>query len=511
MLRLDRKILLGTKQNMSLSPSKRLGLIIARNDAALARDPDQRREINVAMLKKLQAQQFGIEERGITEERTGRDLNKEQAFREAARREELEAVVYGRYGEILDNAALTQAWGAGPVLAYLATSSPLHGRLMSKSDALRRYAGAAGYDGAEGLPRFLFGGGLSVDEAAQALFEEGLISDGHVDTMWQAIHDELNTATRYREFKETAKEELKRAKNTAHEEAAEWRREADEIQKVDHSPKAQQLRDLRTLDLMISALLPEIRAKVGGFVKLAEFSTDEARFKEIGRRREKISKLLERFLADENRDSIEPSLEQAPMPDGSPLPDTPVLRNPASVLSSSSLLAFGMAAWCIVLAAVDFHARWPYEVSKWGICAGSIVLARHFEKGSWRFLLVCILAVIFNPIAPIHFANAWHTVDGIAAVGFVAVSPVLGDKWPKAVGLFIYSIIAWWFVGPRIWKADKWVKIGRDVQAAGGGCPSVDRHIRRIEDESFRERCWGFGFLIVRWILTAYALKPLLK
>ena len=110
---------------MSLSPSKRLGLIIARNDAALARDPDQRREINVAMLKKLQAQQFGIEERGITEERTGRDLNKEQAFREAARREELEAVVYGRYGEILDNAALTQAWGALRHTAERARCSPI--------------------------------------------------------------------------------------------------------------------------------------------------------------------------------------------------------------------------------------------------------------------------------------------------------------------------------------------------------------------------------------------------
>ena len=310
---------------------------------------------------------------------------------------------------------------------------------MSKSDALRRYAGAAGYDGAEGLPRFLFGGGLSVDEAAQALFEEGLISDGHVDTMWQAIHDELNTATRYREFKETAKEELKRAKNTAHEEAAEWRREADEIQKVDHSPKAQQLRDLRTLDLMMSALPPEIRAKVGGFVKLAEFSTDEARFKEIGRRREKISKLLEDFIVEENAAALDRLIEKA-TPNGgkgkklggSPLPDTLPLRISDSVLSSSSVIAVGMAAWCVSLALLEFNppfrfssVRWPFQLSQWAICAGSALLGLRFGRNTWRGIVILIVAVLFNPIAPIRFDQAWSAVEWIAAAALISTTEVV--------------------------------------------------------------------------------------
>lgn len=50
---------------------------------------------------------------------------------------------------------------------------------------------------------------------------------------------------------------------------------------------------LRTLDAILSAFPPEIRAKVGGFVKLAEHSTDKAREAEITRRLAKLEEVIE--------------------------------------------------------------------------------------------------------------------------------------------------------------------------------------------------------------------------
>ncbi len=57
--------------------------------------------------------------------------------------------------------------------------------------------------------------------------------------------------------------------------------------------KEKQLMALRTLDAILSAFPPEIRAKVGGFVKLASFSTDAAREAEITRRLAKLEEVIE--------------------------------------------------------------------------------------------------------------------------------------------------------------------------------------------------------------------------
>ena len=57
--------------------------------------------------------------------------------------------------------------------------------------------------------------------------------------------------------------------------------------------KDRQMMALRTLDAILSAFPPEIRAKVGGFVKLASFSTDASREAEITRRLEKLGEVIE--------------------------------------------------------------------------------------------------------------------------------------------------------------------------------------------------------------------------
>lgn len=77
-----------------------------------------------------------------------------------------------------------------------------------------------------------------------------------------------------------------------------------------------------------------------------------------------------------------------------------------------------MAAWCVLLALSDFDGDWIYDLSKWGLCVGCSYIAHQFWKEGVRKLLIPmgILAIVFNPIAPIHFdSDEWQVVDWIAA------------------------------------------------------------------------------------------------
>lgn len=309
----------------SLSPSAHVELLQRQVDTQLKRDPERRRKLAKAAGDKLQALQFawetdrvnerGVKTRSIVEQRSPASLSKEQAFREAMRREELEAEVYAVYGDVLENESLGQLWGAGPVMEYLSNPTDrLHGRLMSKSQALKsgKFSESNGdYDGIDGIPRVVFGGSLMPDQVAQELFEAGILKDASVDALWDTIRDEIKSAARWKGFLKTAKEGLKKAKRQAHEEAAEWRREQDELQKEDWNPKARLLRDMRALDAVISVLPPELRSKVGGFIKLAELTTDKARMKEIEKRMKKLGGIVEDYLKKESIEAIDALIEKA--------------------------------------------------------------------------------------------------------------------------------------------------------------------------------------------------------
>ena len=94
-------------------------------------------------------------------------------------------------------------------------------------------------------------------------------------------------------------------------EVAAWREEQDAMQKKDWSPKASLLRDLRTLDAMLSVLPPEVRVKVGGFIKLASYSTETARLEELNRRVAMIETELEKHLQKEIRGEIKEMFDKA--------------------------------------------------------------------------------------------------------------------------------------------------------------------------------------------------------
>jgi hypothetical protein len=106
----------------------------------------------------------------------------------------------------------------------------------------------------------------------------------------------------------------------------------------------------------------------------------------------------------------------------------PTLRE--TLLKTPSALALGMAAWCVVLAFSDLNPpfvgsdpRWPFQLSGWALCVGSILLGIQYGQKTWRGFAAFVVAVLFNPIAPIRFNDAWPTVELITAAGLMAAAP----------------------------------------------------------------------------------------
>lgn len=317
-------------KGFSLSAGSRIELHQRAIDAALAGAPEKRREIARAAVAALQGlkdrwETAGVNWRGdegrpLVEKRTPAQLDREQATQEAFKRDELEDEVYAKHGGVMGNEDMAKLWN-GPVMSQLARpGTDLAGRLMSKTEAARRswfdHKGGD-YDGIDGVPRVVFGGDLRPDEAAQELFDEGLIKEPTPDAMWDAIKKEAANAERWKEFVKAAQADMKLARDAAKKWAHDWRQEQDEMQAKDWSPRARLVRELQTLDALLRVLPPEIRGKVGGFVKLAQLSTEKARFDEVGRRIEKISGLLETHLQKESVEALDRLIERA-KPSGGP-------------------------------------------------------------------------------------------------------------------------------------------------------------------------------------------------
>ena len=77
------------------------------------------------------------------------------------------------------------------------------------------------------------------------------------------------------------------------------------------TPKERQMAALRTLDAILSAFPPEIRGRVGGFVKLASLGTDKAREAEIVKRLDLLDEVVEKEAKKFYRGKIEDTFEKA--------------------------------------------------------------------------------------------------------------------------------------------------------------------------------------------------------
>jgi hypothetical protein len=311
-----------------LSPGKRLELIQKRIDAALSRDPEQRRSLAKRAMDKVQKLQFEWETerqtprgdviRPVEEKRRKAELDKEQAVRQVLREAEL-------IEEGMSKLSASEQAAYGNGLQRLA-ESPLvgtmlgsHGKLVSRTRA-EKEGKQSEYDDVPWLPPQWYAkkGGLMPDEMAQALANDGLLKDGYPDTLWTALASEIQTIRNNNAAWEKASAKVKaieeQAKAQAKSEGIIWRNEEDKKQREDWNPKTRLVRDLRTLDAILSVLPAELRGKVGGFVKLATLSSDEARAKEINRRIDKLAGLVEKHLQAETTAALD-ELQKKAEPD----------------------------------------------------------------------------------------------------------------------------------------------------------------------------------------------------
>lgn len=266
---------------------------MAINLAALKRDRD---EIGIAFGK-------GYKRRAIEDPRKTESINREARVREGFRRAELEDAAYAKHEGILSNPDLTKLRTQPVHEALSDPTDPLRGRLVSKAQAIKRTwfdeKSHGDYDGADGISRTMFGGNNMPDQAAQELFDEGLISAPTPDAMWDAMKKEAASVAKMKDYQKAAEADLKAARDTAKQEASAWKKERLAEEKANYSPKARLLRAMAMLDGIINALPIEQRARVGGHTQLAKLGTDEARLKYLQGRIEKADEVVEKWLSKE--------------------------------------------------------------------------------------------------------------------------------------------------------------------------------------------------------------------
>ena len=253
----------------------------------------------------------------IVDPRQMKSLHKERNVREAVRRDELENEAYANHQGILEDDTLTKL-KQQPLHEYLSDpDSPLKGKLMARGVAIGKGENffnpnkQGDYDGAAGVSRTLFGGMMAPDQAAQELFEQGLIKEPTPDAVWNALAKEAESVSRMKEYLAAAKADMKDAKATAKREAAEWMETAIKEQNRDHSPQAKIRRALVTLDAILMALPVELRGKVGGYTALANLKSDEKRLEYLQGRIEKLDQVVEKYLQKEIRKQIDKLFKRA--------------------------------------------------------------------------------------------------------------------------------------------------------------------------------------------------------
>lgn len=290
--------------NFSLSSSGMVGGVM--NSVESIKNQRKRVEAYQRMSRKLYELRLAFERLELVAgtKRKDRSLKKEAAMREALRAEELKEDVMRRFIEVYTVEDLTRL-KAMPVHAHLADPfSPLRGRLLSKSAAMKQHpdmfvTGNVGdYDGADGINRSVFGGTLWPDQAAQELYEARLIQEPTTDALWDALAKEQSHIEKMRDYVAKANEAMRDAKNQAKAEANQWLQEQEANQDANFSEKQEILRALATLDAVLNVLPAKIRGKVGGYTNLARLGSNETRMRYIQERLAMVDREMERWLKE---------------------------------------------------------------------------------------------------------------------------------------------------------------------------------------------------------------------
>jgi uncharacterized glyoxalase superfamily protein PhnB len=308
----------GEDVSFSIGPADVAGIM---SGDALARitDPRRRTQVMSRIARDYNAMRLSIERMtalsGIR--RSKADLRLEANAREDLAAEEKIAEIHAKFGSLLADGDLVKI-KAQPVHAYLADpTTPLRGRLMSKAAAIKAHPEryqlhrAGEYDGSDGVSRSVFGGTRMPDQAAQELYDHGLISEPTPDAMWEMLLTEQKTVAGMKELLQKATEEIRSAKQEAKREATEWLQTQAKDQEVNFSDKEEIRRSLRMLDAILLALPPEIRGNLGGYTQISMIATDKAKLAFLKDKLAKADKELEQFLRLEFRKEWDDLIKRA--------------------------------------------------------------------------------------------------------------------------------------------------------------------------------------------------------
>ena len=279
---------------------------IAESFNPFLRNPEQRRRIVLEAQKRSAEAARGFQEI-IRFNRSGADIERERKTREGELMgEKLDTLSPSEIGALEAMGTLDDI-GMRPILSdlvrekYYKTKSGKSvkywtGSLMSKSAAERAGMDTKGgeWDGIpEGLPPYVWGGTITPDRAANQF---GFDSP---DEFWTALSAEIASFQNLKADTKAAMTRIRELEREAKAESRVWAEEQKRLRKTVGTDRATLIAAMRTLDAMISALPSEIRGKVGGFVRLAQFKTPGAMLDELVRRSIALDRALEKWLKDE--------------------------------------------------------------------------------------------------------------------------------------------------------------------------------------------------------------------
>jgi len=283
--------------------SRRLG-VLTQDSIRRIQNPLRRAQAMERVSRKLEELRLEAERLELLSgtKRLKRSLAREAAIRQALRREELENEAWARHAAILSDDDLTKLRGQ-PLHSFFGDpSSPLRGRLMSKTAALKKHPdlftlhNPGDYDGSEAVSRTVFGGDLAPDQAAQEAFDAGLIKEPTTDALWQALESESRHVASMKKVLESAKADLREARTVAKAETNAWLATQTDQQAATYSPRQEILRSLAALDAILSSVPAEIRGKVGGWVQAARIADPDAGLQFLRERLAKVDVELEKWL-----------------------------------------------------------------------------------------------------------------------------------------------------------------------------------------------------------------------
>jgi hypothetical protein len=284
--------------------SRRLG-VLTQDSIRRIQNPLRRVQAMERVSRKLEDLRLEAERLELLSgtKRLKRSLAREAAIRQALRREELENEAWARHAAILSDDDLTKLRAQPGHAALADPSSPLRGRLLSRTAAAKKHPdlfqlhqNPAEYEGSERVSRTLFGGTLTPDLAAEELFAAGLLREASTDALWQLLESEARHVASMKKVLEAAKADLREARTVAKAETNAWLATQVDTQATTYSPRQEILRSLAALDAILSSVPAEIRGKVGGYVQAARIADPDAGLQFLRERLAKTDAELEKYL-----------------------------------------------------------------------------------------------------------------------------------------------------------------------------------------------------------------------